>query len=792
MTIIKEKRLTFTFPEDYRATKYDNWEHYEIFQNSCNLRNKIDTNEKGKNGIDQSVDNDSGSSGVDIIALHESTLWLIEIKDYYQLEFEPNSQSIDEKLSDLPYLIARKIRDSLAGLVSAKFKAEKQEEKDFAHSALNCNEIKIVLHIEMPSSISKLSPSSLDIASLKVKFKTSKFTKTFENCYAKPIFTNIKHINNGQPCDIPWSVSTGTEQQSSSEQQRSIHNPMTTIYNTLTRQKEPFTPIDPKNVRMYVCGMTVYDYCHLGHARVMVVFDMIARWLRKCGYPLTYVRNITDIDDKIIARAAENGETIGELTARFIQAMHEDADALGVLRPDIEPKATENIPQMIAMIETLIQNGKAYPAANGDVYYAVREFAAYGQLSGKSLDDLRAGERVEVDGFKRDPLDFVLWKAAKAGEPAWESPWGKGRPGWHIECSAMSENLFGDTFDIHGGGADLQFPHHENEIAQSVGATGHTCGHDHAQTHHGQSIASHVKYWLHNGFIRVDGEKMSKSLGNFFTIREVLKQYDPEVVRFFILRAHYRSPLNYSDAHLDDAKGALTRLYTTLKNTPAAAFELSENANDYTRRFYAAMNDDFGTVEAVAVLFELAGEVNKTNDAHLAGCLKALGGIIGLLQRDPIEFLQGGAVLEGLSKKEIDDLVKQYDLACAQNNQAEADRIRNFLLNEYGIFLEDSSTGNTNWRPSEEIEHHYQSGYFIRKSLSNEEIEDLIAQRKQARADKNWAESDRIRDLLNEHKIILEDNAGGTTWRRGKPNKLTFKDVYKINPTSLSNEEIKD
>ena len=767
MTIIKEKRLTFTFPEDYRATKYDNWEHYEIFQNSCNLRNKIDTNEKGKNGIDQSVDNDSGSSGVDIIALHESTLWLIEIKDYYQLEFEPNSQSIDEKLSDLPYLIARKIRDSLAGLVSAKFKAEKQEEKDFAHSALNCNEIKIVLHIEMPSSISKLSPSSLDIASLKVKFKTSKFTKTFETCYAKPIFTNIKHINNGQPCDIPWSVSTGTEQQSSSEQQRSIHNPMTTIYNTLTRQKEPFTPIDPKNVRMYVCGMTVYDYCHLGHARVMVVFDMIARWLRKCGYPLTYVRNITDIDDKIIARAAENGETIGELTARFIQAMHEDADALGVLRPDIEPKATENIPQMIAMIETLIQNGKAYPAANGDVYYAVREFAAYGQLSGKSLDDLRAGERVEVDGFKRDPLDFVLWKAAKAGEPAWESPWGKGRPGWHIECSAMSENLFGDTFDIHGGGADLQFPHHENEIAQSVGATGHTCGHDHAQTHHGQSIASHVKYWLHNGFIRVDGEKMSKSLGNFFTIREVLKQYDPEVVRFFILRAHYRSPLNYSDAHLDDAKGALTRLYTTLKNTPAAEFDLSENANDYTRRFYAAMNDDFGTVEAVAVLFELAGEVNKTNDAHLAGCLKALGGIIGLLQRDPIEFLQGGAVLEGLSKKEIDDLVKQYDLACAQNNQAEADLIRNFLLNEYGIFLEDSSTGNTNWRPAEEKEHRFQTGYFIRKSLSNEEIEDLITQRKQARADKNWAESDRIRDFLNEHKIILEDNAGGTTWRRG-------------------------
>lgn len=699
MTTITEKRLTFAFPEDYYVTKYDEWEHYKIFQNSCNLRKKIDTNEKGKNGINQSVDDDNGSSGVDIIALHESTLWLIEIKDYYRLGLEPNAQSIDEKLSDLPYLIARKIRDSLAGLVSAKFKAEKQEEKDFSRLALDCNEIKIVLHIEMPSIRSKLYPSSSDLANLlKDKFKLSEFTKNFANCYAEPIFTNISHINNPQLRNVPWSVSTGTEQKLSSEQQRLIHSPMTTIYNTLTRQKEPFAPIDPKNVRMYVCGMTVYDYCHLGHARVMVVFDMIARWLRECGYPLTYVRNITDIDDKIIARAAENGETIGELTARFIQAMHEDADALGVLRPDIEPKATENIPQMIAMIETLIQNGKAYPAANGDVYYAVREFAAYGQLSGKSLDDLRAGERVEVDGFKRDPLDFVLWKAAKAGEPAWESPWGNGRPGWHIECSAMSENLFGDTFDIHGGGADLQFPHHENEIAQSVGASGHTCGHDHAQTHHGQSIASHVKYWLHNGFIRVDGEKMSKSLGNFFTIREVLKQYDPEVVRFFILRAHYRSPLNYSDAHLDDAKGALTRLYTTLKNTPPADPMPSEADDDYTRRFYVAMNDDFDTVKAVAVLFELAGEVNKTNDAQLAGCLKALGGIIGLLQRDPTEFLQGGAASDG---------------------------------------------------------------------LSNEEIEDLIARRKQARSDKNWAESDRIRDLLNEHKIILEDNAGGTTWRRG-------------------------
>ncbi|UOO81817.1 cysteine--tRNA ligase [Uruburuella testudinis] len=463
------------------------------------------------------------------------------------------------------------------------------------------------------------------------------------------------------------------------------------VYNTLTRQKETFIPLNPENVRMYVCGMTVYDYCHLGHARVMVVFDMIARWLRQSGYPLTYVRNITDIDDKIIARAAENGETIAELTARFIQAMNEDADALGVIRPDVEPKATEHIAQMIAMIERLIANGKAYPATNGDVYYAVREFAAYGQLSGKSLDDLRAGERVEVDSFKRDPLDFVLWKAAKTGEPAWESPWGNGRPGWHIECSAMGEELFGNTFDIHGGGADLQFPHHENEIAQSCGAHGGCTHHE-----HGKTIESHVKYWLHNGFIRVDNEKMSKSLGNFFTIREVLQKYDPEVVRFFILRAHYRSPLNYSDAHLNDAKGALTRLYTALKNTAPSEFDVRETSNDYTRRFFAAMNDDFGTVEAVAVLFELAGEINKTNDVQLAGCLKALAGIIGLLQREPTEFLQSG----------------------------------------------------------------------VSDGLSGEEIETLIAQRKQARADKNWAESDRIRDLLNAENIILEDGAGGTTWRR--------------------------
>lgn len=470
-----------------------------------------------------------------------------------------------------------------------------------------------------------------------------------------------------------------------------------TLYNTLTRQKEEFVPLNPENVRMYVCGMTVYDYCHLGHARVLVVFDMIARWLRQHGYPLTYVRNITDIDDKIIARANENGETIGELTARFIAAMNEDSDALGVLRPDIEPKATEHIGQMIAMIEDLVANGKAYPAPNGDVYYAVREFAEYGQLSGKSLDDLRAGERVDVDANKRDPLDFVLWKAAKPGEPSWESPWGNGRPGWHIECSAMGGELFGQTFDIHGGGADLQFPHHENEIAQSCGAHGGLCGHD-APHAAGKRINSHVKYWLHNGFIRVDNEKMSKSLGNFFTIRDVLKKYAPEVVRFFILRAHYRSPLNYSDAHLDDAKNSLTRLYNTLGNVQTAEFAVREDANDYTRRFFAAMDDDFNTAEAMSVLFELANEANKTGSAELAGCLKALGGTLGLLQDDPQHFLQSGGEEGGLSA---------------------------------------------------------------------DEIEALIAQRKTARETKNWAESDRIRDLLAEHKILLKDGADGTTWTRG-------------------------
>ncbi len=474
---------------------------------------------------------------------------------------------------------------------------------------------------------------------------------------------------------------------------------MLKIYNTLTRDKQDFQPIEPNKVRMYVCGMTVYDYCHLGHARVMVVFDMVQRWLKATGYDVTYVRNITDIDDKIIKRAAENGESIHTLTQRFIDAMHEDADALGVQRPDHEPRATQFVPQMLAMIGQLEKNGLAYQAADGDVNYAVRKFDGYGKLSGKSLEDLRAGERVEVVSGKSDPLDFVLWKSAKdseAEEVKWDSPWGKGRPGWHIECSAMGSDLLGKHFDIHGGGADLQFPHHENEIAQSEGA--HQC--------------QFVNYWMHNGFVRVDNEKMSKSLGNFFTIREVLKKYDPEVVRFFILRAHYRSPLNYSDAHLDDAKGALTRLYTALKtvrpepvegrsssvhaSTSSARTEEMDWSEPHTQRFRAAMDDDFNTPEAIAVLFELAAEVNRSQSLTAASQLRALGGTLGLLQRDTQEFLQAGSAEGGLGDADIDAQIEARIAAKKAKNFAEADRIRQTLL-EAGIVLEDGPQGTT-WR----------------------------------------------------------------------------------------------
>jgi len=449
------------------------------------------------------------------------------------------------------------------------------------------------------------------------------------------------------------------------------------IYNTLSRALEPFSPLEPGHVRMYVCGMTVYDLCHLGHARAMVAFDLVQRWLKAGGLRVTYVRNITDIDDKIIKRALENGETIRALTDRMIDALHQDADALGIERPDFEPRATDYVPQMLQLIGTLERKGLAYRAGNGDVNYAVRKFPGYGKLSGKSLDELRAGERVAVLDGKDDPLDFVLWKSAKPTEPdeaKWDSAYGAGRPGWHIECSAMSCEMLGESFDIHGGGADLQFPHHENEIAQSEGATGKPL----------------ARFWMHNGFVRVDNEKMSKSLGNFFTIREILAKYDPETVRFFILRAHYRSPLNYSDAHLDDARGALKRLYTALQKVKPVKVEI-DWLDAHAARFKNAMDEDFGTPEALAVLFELATEVNKTGSARLASLLRALGGCLGLLQDDPQAFLKAGSTLDEAA---ILALIEQRASAKKTKDFTEADRIRKDLLAQ-GVVLKDSPAGTT-------------------------------------------------------------------------------------------------
>ncbi|HEY9148494.1 MAG TPA: cysteine--tRNA ligase [Gammaproteobacteria bacterium] len=457
------------------------------------------------------------------------------------------------------------------------------------------------------------------------------------------------------------------------------------VHNNLSKKLEPFVPIYPRQVRMYVCGMTVYDYCHIGHARVLVVFDIINRYLRHIfgSGNVTYVRNITDIDDKIIQRANDNGEDFNTLTERFIAAMHEDADALGVARPDQEPRATLFMAEIIAMIEQLIANGYAYAASNGDVYYDVSKFEGYGSLSGKNPEDLRAGERVAVDEGKDDPLDFVLWKAAKPGEPSWDSPWGKGRPGWHIECSAMSTHALGEHFDIHGGGLDLQFPHHENEIAQSEGA----CG------------CKFVNYWLHNGFVRVDNEKMSKSLGNFFTIREVMAKYDPEVIRYFILTSHYRSPLNYSDQHLDNAKAALTSLYNALRGIEPAG-DVQES--DYSRRFYTALDDDFATPGALAVLFELAHEINRLRNsdaatsAQLAAQLVQLGGMLGLLQREPEQFLRGASSGEGPSDEEIERLIEERLAARRNKDFATSDRIRDELKAQ-GVVLEDGPQGTT-WR----------------------------------------------------------------------------------------------
>jgi cysteinyl-tRNA synthetase len=476
---------------------------------------------------------------------------------------------------------------------------------------------------------------------------------------------------------------------------------MLRIYNTESRRKEVFEPIEPGRVRMYVCGMTVYDYCHVGHARVLVVFDMIQRWLRASGYDLRYVRNITDIDDKIIRRAVENNETIRSLTDRFIAAMHEDEAALGVERPDFEPRATDHVPQMLAMIQRLRENELAYQADNGDVNFAVRRFPRYGRLSGKSLDDLRAGERVAVGSGKEDPLDFVLWKAAKPDEPrdaVWDSPFGPGRPGWHIECSAMATTLLGETLDIHGGGADLQFPHHENEIAQSEGANFH------------RREGRFVNYWIHNGFVRIDDQKMSKSLGNFFTVREVLRKFDPEVLRLFILRAHYRSPLNYSDAHLEDARAALLRLYNAIGKGPEAGTGSDGGPGDerpdiaaFTERFREAMDDDFNTPVAIAVLFEMAAELNRSHDPALEAELRRLAGLLGLLTRDPEEVRRSG--LRGT----------------------------------------DATTEG---------------------ALDDEAVAAAIAERAEAKRARDFARADRIRDDLAAHGIVLEDSPSGTTWRR--------------------------
>jgi cysteinyl-tRNA synthetase len=451
------------------------------------------------------------------------------------------------------------------------------------------------------------------------------------------------------------------------------------IYNSLTRSQEPFAPIEPNHVRMYVCGMTIYDYCHVGHARMMMAFDVVQRWLKVLGYRVTYVRNITDIDDKIIRRALERGITIRQLTEEMAQAMHEDIGALGIEPPTQEPRATYYVPQMVSLIHTLEDKGLAYRTAGGDVNYAVRRFPAYGKLSGKSLDQLRAGERVAVSEGKEDPLDFVLWKAAKEGEPddaKWDAPFGKGRPGWHIECSAMSCALLGEHFDIHGGGMDLQFPHHENEIAQSEGATG----------------KPFVNVWMHNGFVNVDNEKMSKSLGNFFTIRDVLKGYDGQTLRFFMLRTHYRSQFNYSDAHLEDARHSLRRLYTALDAVAPADVPIDWN-EPAAAKFRAAMNDDFNTAEAVAVLFELASEVNRTRSAEVAGLLKALGGTLGLLQGAPREYLQGGHS-SALDEAAIQAQIDARAAAKKAKNYAEADRIREALA-EQGIVLQDTPQGTT-------------------------------------------------------------------------------------------------
>ncbi|MEH6616873.1 MAG: cysteine--tRNA ligase [Porticoccus sp.] len=463
------------------------------------------------------------------------------------------------------------------------------------------------------------------------------------------------------------------------------------IYNTLTRKKEVFKPIDPGKISMYVCGITVYDYCHIGHARVLVAFDVITRFLRSQGWDVNYVRNITDIDDKILNRADENGELYSDLTQRMIDAMHEDEQELGILPPDIEPRATAHMDDILTMVQILVDNHYAYATDNGDVYYRVSRFPAYGKLSNRNPDDLLAGARVEVGDIKEDPRDFALWKGAKSGEVSWESPWGPGRPGWHIECSAMSTCCLGDTFDIHGGGPDLPFPHHENEIAQSEAATG----------------KKYVNYWMHAGAVRVDDEKMSKSLGNFFTIREVLKKYHPEVVRYFLLSSHYRSPINYSEDNLMEAKGGLERFYTALRpfaSIPAASLD-DLKGSEYYQRFVDSMNDDFNSREALAVMYDLVREINtvaKTDIKQaevLVAKLKGMGAVLDILGTDPEAFMQGSSLIDSgnnLEAEHIEALIADRVAAKKARDFSRADEIRDELLSQ-GVVLEDSREGTT-WR----------------------------------------------------------------------------------------------
>ncbi len=459
---------------------------------------------------------------------------------------------------------------------------------------------------------------------------------------------------------------------------------MLKIYNTLSRSKEEFVPIHKGKVSMYVCGVTVYDLCHIGHARTFVNFDVVVRYLRYCGYEVKYVRNITDIDDKIIKRSLERGIDAKDLAEQFIVEMHKDFDALNILRPDIEPKATENIPEIIELVQKLIDNGNAYVSGNGDVVFKIASFADYGKLSGQKLDELQAGARIEVEHTKENPLDFVLWKMSKPGEPAWDSPWGLGRPGWHIECSAMNSRYLGHTFDIHGGGADLIFPHHENEIAQSCCAW-----HE-----------NYVNYWLHSGMVMINEEKMSKSLNNFFTIRDVLKSYDAETIRFFLLSAQYRSPLNYTEENLEKARSGLNRLYTTMRDAPKVDDVSLPDEDEYTKKFCEYMDDDFNTPGASSVLFDLVRSINKTEDPREASLLckrlQQLGGVLGILQQDPQTFLKSGA---------------------GDNDDAAV-------------------------------------------------IEKLIADRAQARLNKDWAAADKARDTLKAMGIELEDGPSGTTWHR--------------------------